>query len=264
MSGLDDLGRALRDDAAANAPRASVIDVEAVTRAARARRRPRLLAVGTLAVVGTLGLSGLAVATFTSPALIAASEAGDTAAISAEESAAEAPLAESAELDAPGGAGSDADDLSGAALPVCGEPAPSALPLVDGLRLEVELPATAPTGSTQVGPEASAEGLMATARIVNTTTEVRTVLTRPTASATLLRDGVVVGAGSIIGDAGLTATLDPGAALDLPVRLVTVSCTDGAPLTPGDYTVLVRVETRAADGGASITLSAIVGPLRIE
>lgn len=263
MSGLDDLGRALRDDAAANAPRASVIDVAAVTRAARARRRPRLLAVGTLAVVGTLGLGGLAVSTLSPPALIAANEAGDTAA----DTLAEAPAAESAELEALGGtgpAGNDAVDLSGVVLPACGEPVPSALPLVDGLRLEVELPVTAPSGSTQVGPEASAEGPMATARVVNTATEMRTVLTRPAASATLLRDGVVVGAGSIIGDAGLTATLDPGAALDLPVRLVTVSCTDGAPLTTGDYTVLVQVETRAVDGGAPTTLSAIAGPLRVE
>ncbi len=77
MASFDDLGRALRDDAVASAPPASCIDVDAVISAARARRRPRQWAAGTLGLVAVLGLGGIAVAAVTPPTLIAASESAD-------------------------------------------------------------------------------------------------------------------------------------------------------------------------------------------
>ena len=78
MASLDDLGRALRDDADASAPPASRIDVDAVISAARARRRPRQWAAGTLGLVAVLGLGGIAVGALAPPSLIAASESADS------------------------------------------------------------------------------------------------------------------------------------------------------------------------------------------
>lgn len=90
MASFDDLGQALRDDAAAHAPDVTVIDVDAVTRAARTRRRPRLVGAGALALIGAVGLGGVAVAAVTSPTLIAASEsAGGDDLLLAEEGAAD-------------------------------------------------------------------------------------------------------------------------------------------------------------------------------
>jgi len=257
MSGLDDLGRALRDDAAANAPRASVIDVEAVARAARARRRPRVIGLGAVALVGGLGLGGIAVAAVAPPVLIAASESAS--------GAEDAPAPESVDL-LGGEGGGEEGERDGSPPPAsdgaaaCGAPASAAAPAVEGLRLEVSLPPAAPPG---LGP-ASAPAFTGSARIVNTGTEPRAVVTRPEAVSVLLREGIVVGAASIVGDAGLSTTLDPGAVLELPVRLVTVACTDGAPLPPGDYTVQLRVSLRSTSDGPTTVLVSPALPLRVE
>lgn len=261
MSGLDDLGRALRDDAAANAPRASVIDVEAVTRAARARRRPRVIGIGAVALVGVLGLGGIAVAAVAPPVLIAASESAS--------GAEDAPAPESVDLlggESSGENGGEEGERDGSPPPAsdgaaaCGAPASAAAPAVEGLRLEVSLPPGAPPG---LGP-ASAPAFTGSARIVNTGTEPRAVVTRPEAVAVLLRDGIVVGAGSIVGDVGPSTTLEPGAVLELPVRLVTVACADGAPLPAGDYAVQVSVVVQGAGDAAEAVLVAPAAPLRVE
>ncbi len=257
MSGLDDLGRALRDDAAANAPRASVIDVEAVTRAARARRRPRVIGIGAVALVGVLGLGGIAVAAVAPPVLIAASESAS--------GAEDAPAPESVDL-LGGEGGGEEGERDGSPPPAsdgaaaCGAPASAAAPAVEGLRLEVSLPPAAPPG---LGP-ASAPAFTGSARIVNTGTEPRAVVTRPEAVAVLLRDGIVVGAGSVVGDVGPSTTLEPGAVLELPVRLVTVACADGAPLPAGDYAVQVSVVVQGAGDAAEAVLVAPAAPLRVE
>ncbi|GAA1728910.1 hypothetical protein [Microcella frigidaquae] len=269
MSGLDDLGRALRDDAAANAPRASVIDVEAVARAARARRRPRVIGLGAVALVGGLGLGGIAVAAVAPPVLIAAGETTT--------GAEDAPAPESVDLLGGEHGGEEGERDGGGATgqaggapaaengqPTCGEPASAAVSTSEGLRLEALLPAIAPAGSSQLGSDATAVGPSGTVRIINTGAEPRAVLTRPEAVSVLLRDGIVVGAASIVGDAGLSTTLDPGAVLELPVRLVTVACTDGAPLPPGDYTVQLRVSLRSTSDGPTTMLVSPALPLRVE
>ncbi|MFN4002829.1 hypothetical protein [Microcella sp.] len=225
MASFDDLGRALRDDAAANAPDASVIDVDAVARAARARRRPRQWAVGALGLVAVLGVGGIAVAAATPPSLIAASESADLESTDLETTGAE-------DLGAPeadGGARALADWLGscGAALP-----AADAQPV--GLDLEAQLFST---------PSAEGE-LTGTARVINTGTAPRTVVTRSAAWAVVAQDGVVVGGGSIVGDAARQAELDPGESLELPVSTSTRSCLDGTALAAGEYTVVVFVDTR--------------------
>ncbi len=257
MSGLDDLGRALRDDAAANAPRASAIDVDAVVRAARARRRPRLIGVGALALVGTFGLGGLAVGAFTPPALIVASETTDTG---ADAPAGDAqPESLGVEEDLSGGA-----PVHGQDRVACGQAALDDVLTAAGLRLALDLPASAPSGIDQGGTHGTDDPPLGVVRVVNVGTEPRSVLTRPSAFAVLVRDGVVVGEGAIVADVGLTAILDPGVSLDLTVPIITVDCRDGSPLPPGEYTVLVIVETRAEEGGPVTPLVTSSGPLRVR
>jgi hypothetical protein len=220
MASFDDLGRALRDDAAANAPDASVIDVDAVARAARARRRPRQWAVGALGLVAVLGVGGIAVAAATPPSLIAASESADLEAAGAEDLGAP---------EADGGARALADWLG-----ACGAALPAADPGPIGLELEALLSST---------PSAEGE-LTGTARVINIGTAPRTVVTRSAAWAVVAQDGVVVGGGSIVGDAARQAELDPGESLELPVSTSTRSCLDGTALAAGEYTVVVFVDTR--------------------
>lgn len=257
MSGLDDLGRALRDDAAANAPHASVIDVEAVARAARARRRPRLVGAGALAIVGALGLGGLAVGALTPPALIAASES--------QSSTADAPLAEGGALEAGGvGAGgveplgSESDLARVGGAPLCGEATSIAAEGDDRLRLEVQLPASLPGSGAPAGVAASG-----TLRLVNATGDDLRVQSRPEAVAVLVQDGVVVGQSGVVTDVGVSALLAPGASLDLDVRLLTVSCLDGSALPPGDYTVRVSADV-GIDGAPPVGLSVAPVAVRLD
>lgn len=252
MSGLDDLGRALRDDAAANAPRASAIDVDAVARAARARRRPRLIGVGTLALVGSLGLGGLAVGALAPPALIAAGES--------QSSTADAPAAEGADLD-----GGELEAMGGGESPAriddplrCGAAAPAEPTTDDRVRLALDLPASVPSGRPQTGDEP-----VGSLRLINAGPEALTVESRPEAFAVLLQNGVVVGQPGLVGDAGLMAVLDPGASLELLVRLLTVSCLDGSALPPGDYAVLVSADV-GIDGEQPMRLTASPVTVRID
>lgn len=261
MSGLDDLGRALRDDAAANAPRASTIDVDAVARAARARRAPRLLGVGALAVVGALGLGGLAVGALAPPALIAAGESTDTG---TSDALPESLGAGDGDADGGGAAPQEEGDLSRLNGSVaCGEPVDDELSVDTRLALEVLLPTSVESGLGQVGDGAAAppSGVV---RIVNTAEEPVSVQTRSAAFAALVLDGVVVGEGTIVADVGVAAKLDPGVSLGVPVAVVTVSCVDGTPLPAGDYTVLVSVDAWTSEGGPLTRLVALAGPVRVE
>lgn len=236
MASFDDLGRALREDAADNAPPASAIDVDAVVTAARARRRPRQWAVGTLGLVAVLGFGGLAVTAVTPPTFIAAGESADTADLESRGSD---------ELGAPEAEGGS--PLRSVELPLCGAPAPAPDQGPIGLALEVQVQSDAAAGGPVTG----------TARVVNTGDEPRTVITRSAAWAWVLQNGVVVGGPSIVGDAARTTVLNPGVSLDLPLSAPTQSCVDGAALAPGDYTVLVIVDTRRSFDEPE---SLVVGP----
>lgn len=252
MSGLDDLGRALRDDAAANAPRASAIDVDAVARAARARRRPRVIGAGALAIVGALGLGGLAVGALAPPALIAASDS--------QTSTADAPLAEGGDLE-----GGDLEALDGGGSPArvddplsCGAPAPAEAVTDDRVRLALDLTTSVLSAADQTGAEP-----VGSLRLINTTSGDLAVQSRPEASAVLVQDGVVVGQSAIVSDVGLMGVLDPGVSLDLMVRVLTLSCLDGSALPPGDYTVLASADV-GIDGEPPVRLTATPVAMRVD
>lgn len=243
MASFDDLGRALRDDAVANAPDASVIDVDAVTRAARARRRPRQWGAGALGLVAVLGVGGIAAAAVAPPSLIAASESGDTADLES---------AGADELSAPeseGGAPARVDGLLS-----CGSvpPAPGQAPI--GLELDVRLSSVGDVGQELTG----------SVRVINADQEPRTLVTSDEAQAVILQGGTVVGDSVAIDQEARTTVIDPGVSLDLPVLVSTRSCVDGGALPAGEYTVLVVVDTRRSVDEPSTLAIAPAVPLRLE
>ncbi|MBX9718553.1 MAG: hypothetical protein K2X36_06875 [Microbacteriaceae bacterium] len=223
MASLDDLGRALRDDADASAPPASRIDVDAVISAARARRRPRQWAAGTLGLVAVLGLGGIAVGALAPPSLIAASESADSG--SAGTAAPESVGADEL-LSEPGTARADGLLSCGAVPPAPGQGAVE-------LAAEAVLPSEGDAGAVLTG----------TLQLINLGTEPRPVITAREAEAVVLLDGIVVGEATVVDEATQTAIIDPGVSVDLPVRISTIACVDGGALPPGDYTVLVLAGT---------------------
>ena len=243
MASFDDLGGALHDDAAANAPRASAIDVDAVIRAARARRRPRQWGAGALSVVAVLGIGGLAVSAWAPPVLIAASEsAGDEQQLLSQERA-----TDDSDVNAPFSVdeAQRAVDVLG-----CGALAPAASSTPTGLTLELRLPPTTPAG---------AEAIEGIALLSNTGITSVTVLTSTEASGVLAREGIVVSQGAVIGSVGLTLQLAAGESREVPVRIATADCgsASGGALAAGDYAVIGLIEVA---GSATETSAFVVAP----
>jgi len=228
MSSLDDLGGALRDDAAANAPRASAIDVDAVARAARARRQPRQWAVGTLSVVAVLGFGGIAVAAVTPPTMIAAIESADLE-VGVPESES-APLAEGGTGDAP-----EENEARVGELLVCSADTTPLTSSMSGLDAAITPPAT----SVVAG-----EPIMTTVQLTNTTGSEVVFAMRPEATGVVTTDGAVVGMRSILGDSLVEVRLAPNESTTVPVRLETTDCRDsgGPPLPIGSYTAIVVID----------------------
>jgi len=237
MASFDDLGRALRDDAEANAPRASAIDVDAVIRGARARRRPRQWAVGTLSLVAVLGLGGIAVAASNPPVLIAASETaeGDELLLSNESAA--------------GDSGASAAETPGsregaAGLLLCGVEVPLAAETPSGLALELRVPPASPAGADAI------EGVVV---LTNSGADIVTVMTRTEALGVLAQSDIVVGNGAVRGDFGLEYLLGPGESRELPVRIPIAACgpsTDQL-LAAGDYWGVALLEIAGSTPGTS-------------
>lgn len=244
MSGFTDLGRALRDDAAVNAPLASVIDVDAVAQSARARRRPRQWAVGTLSVVAALGIGGLALQSVTPPPLIAASESADTATVESTEG--------SGLLSQPGPpeVGADTRPLSRLA---CGDAAPE--PFADArVGLSVEVAASAPrTGGDIVG----------VAVLTNTGTQALTLSTPDAATGVLAQGGVVVTAGIDPAGTVQTVPLAVGESVTLPLRVSTTGC-GGDALPAGEYVVVVALALTELASGESLVLVATPTTARLD
>lgn len=249
MASFDDLGKALRDDAVANAPRASAIDVDAVTRAARARRRPRQWAVGTLSVVAVLGFGGLAVAAVTPPVLISASESADLEAASAESDS--APLAE-------GGDGEQRiDDVEMADLVACGAGAHAFDAREAGLSLDISLPSRAPSkGGT----------ITASAVLLNTSTAPLTLLTGTSVVAVLTQSGTVVGVELARDAAALDVELGPGESLELPMLISTLDCRGAGaePLPSGTYGVTAVLDVLEPATGEWSLVIAPAAEIRLD
>ena len=226
MASFDDLGQALRDDAAANAPRASAIDVDAVTRAARARRRPRQWAVGTLSVVAVLGFGGLAVAAVTPPVLIAASESADLEAGATDGGA--APLAD-------GGEDERVTSPDLAEIVSCGAAPPRLENEVSDLTLELRIAQVSAAGT---------EPVEAIAVLANRGDDAVSLLTSSTAVAVLAQNDAVVGIELPRESAALELELAPGESVELPMVVSTLDCRSSSsePLAPGAYAVIAVLE----------------------
>jgi len=258
MASFDDLGRALRDDAEANAPRASAINVNAVISAARARRRPRQWAVGTLSLVAVLGLGGIAVAATTPPVLIAASESagGDQQPLSDESVTAEGGIS------APSANTPDSSDQRVGDLLGCGVVAPATVQESGGL---------APGGLTlelRIAPAAlaSADLIDGVVVLTNTGTEIVTIFSRTEAVGVLAQAGIVVGDGAIRTAVGLEFQLAPGESRELPVRIPIDACdlANSAPLAAGDYTVIALLEVAGSTSGPIEIVMAPAAAVRLD
>ena len=244
MSSFEDLGRALRDDAAVNAPRASAIDVDAVAHAARARRRPRQWAVGTLSVVATLGIGGLALQSLTPPTLIAASESADTATV---ESSGGSDL-----LSEPGAPEAAGDRTS--AVFACAAAVPDAYAGND-LTLSVE---SAPTVQGAGGE------FVGVAVLTNSGSAPLTISTPTAAIGVLARDGVIVSESFAAGDALQTIELVPGDRLELPLRVSTTGCDTGGVALVGSSSTIVALEVSVVSTGESMILVAMPTTITLD
>lgn len=242
MASFDDLGRALRDDAVANAPRASAIDVDAVTHAARARRRPRQWAVGTLSVVAVLGFGGLAVSAVTPPVLIAASESADLAEESVESDS--APLAEG------GDEGQRVDGVEWWADGVaCGASASTLETGESALSLDLRLPSSASSNGDTID---------ASAILLNSSTEPITLVTGASVVAVLTQSGSVVGVELERDTAALEVELEPGHSREVPMPISTLDCRGAGsePLAAGTYGVIaVLAVLESATGERSLIVA---------
>ena len=243
MASFDDLGGALRDAAAENAPRASAIDVDAVTSAARARRRPRLWAVGALSFVAALGVGGLAVAAWSPPVLIAASESADSADLRATDDgvAGQTDGDASAEI----ATVEPTSDLLG-----CGTAVPTATQNARGLELELRVAAAAAT---------SADAVEGVAVLTNTGTDSVTVMSRTVAVGVLAQAGIVVGEAAVRDSGALEFLLAPGESRELPVRILISHCdpSTSTPFAAGDYAGVALLEI---DGSTLGTTELVVAP----
>lgn len=245
MSGFNDLGRALRDDAAVNAPRASVIDVDAIAQSARARRRPRQWAVGTLSVVATLGIGGLALQSVTPPPLIAASESADTATVESTEG--------SDLLSQPGAPEALGDGERSLALLTCGAAVPQPF-AHSGVTLSVQVPPSARLTDGDI---------VGLAVLSNSSSEPVSISTRMEATGSLAQGGAVTTEYLESGDAMQTVELAPGERFEFPLRVSTMGC-GGGPLAAGEFSVAVALEVVLPSTGESAVLIANPQSVRLD
>jgi hypothetical protein len=210
----------------------TAIDLDAVLRRARARRRPRAIAasaVGALALVGVL----------TPVVLISQQATNESSLMVAEDSggAAEASTAEDQDF---------ATVPSAASLVSCGAPVIDHAS-GDALVLEVA-PITADAGSASIPIEVTLRNDGPTS-LVGATTSLPVVV--------FSRDGVVLWYSSPIQDAsGVRVDLDPGESMTYATTFEPVTCTAGVEAESGDSDGL-REDLPAA-GAGSYRLSAAI------
>ena len=237
MSSLDDLGRALRADAAANAPRGADIDVDAVIRASRARRQPRQWALGAMVVLASVGIGGASIAALSPPpAMIAASESAD-----------EASSDEVFSLESDRGTSGD----SRVGNYDCMQPIAEVVETHASLTLEVRFAPTTVIDDGEITGEVT---------MLNAGTETLQVSSDMSPFVTLSQNGVTIWRTPAIGSAGLDRQLAPGESIDFDVSLAAVVCDPAADswlvdvdelptVAPGEYelsaTITVAVDNEA-------------------
>lgn len=235
MTPHDDLAARLAEEAERAGPHPP-FDVDSLVRRSRARRRPALLGAGVLATVVIIGIGGLGVGALSGlvPNDLTAADSASTT----EESAIEQGGANDT------GGGTMADGESAFAPDWlqnrCGSAplTPADVPDI-GLRLEVDFPTAAPTGTGVIG---------GTVRITNTGEEPVGGLLSATPAITLASQGMTVWHTSVQSSRGPESiALDPGESRTFDAELRALACTtddegraDEAeldPLRPGDYAV---------------------------
>ena len=252
MSSLDDLGRALRADAAENAPRAADIDVNAVVRASRARRQPRQWALGAMVVVAAVGIGGASIAAVTPPpGLIAATEAAD------EESGDDL-----FSLESDGGALPDARVTEYDCL----QPLADADETPAPLRLEVRF---APTTVIVDG------AITGDVRLLNVGSSTVSVSADMSPFVTLSQNGLVLWRTPVIASAAVNRELAPGDSIDFAVQLAAVVCDPSAPgwpldssglqiIAPGEYDLSATIGVAVGDDANWQTLESPRQTVQLE
>jgi len=252
MSSLDDLGRALRADAEANAPRGADIDLDAVVRASRARRQPRQWALGAMVVVATVGIGGASIAALSPPpAMIAASESAD-----------EASSDDVFSLESDGGALND----NRAAEYDCLQPTTEVVETHTPLTLEVRF---APT-TVIVDGEITGE-----VRMLNVGSSTVRVWADMSPFVTLSQNGLTLWRTPVIGSAAVDRQLAPGDSIDFAVQLAAVVCdpsAEGWPLdatglqvvAPGEYDLSATIGVTVGDHTNQQRLTSPLQAIRLE
>jgi len=263
MTPHDDLATRLAEEAERSAPR-SALDVDTLVRRSRARRRPALLGAGVLATVVIVGIGGLGVGALNGlvPNDLTAADSASTA----EEPAIEL----GGDDDTSGGTMADGES---ALAPdwmqnPCGSTpvTPADVPDI-GLRMEVDFPTVAPTGTGVI---------MGTVRVTNVGTEPVSGLFSATPAITLASQGVTVWHTSVRSDRSPEAiVLAPGDSRSFEAELRPLACTIGDegragdeeldPLRPGDYAVSAVVDvTLDGDPAVRVPLVSEAEPIRLE
>ncbi len=228
MATESDLRSLLRDDEPGSAP--GPIDVDAVLRRARRRRRPRAVA---LAVGGALAASAVL-----GPVVALGTAGGGGVAITAD-----AGMESLGGGDAPAAPATEDEARALAGLACGAEPAVAAA-AAEGLALE--------TRDVDLD-----SGALVLALRNDGSERLRGVLASPSA-ATLARDGLVVA----VGDAGPPTPrpfdLAPGAEIALALPIALASCGDELAAGPADLVVVAQVRLDGSPDATTVTSEARV------
>lgn len=226
------------------------IDATTVIKRSRARRLPRQIATGAIGGLAVLGITVIGVQALRLP---------DQSTITAieQESADSAPEgAFGGDSAADGTERAPADRLN-----LCEGTVAEIVPSQSGLQLDVEFPATVPSGSAAI------TGIV---RLTNTGTERVTGSTAPTPAMTISQDGIVLWHtnGPMIRSLAIV-DLAPGESLEYQASIVPVRCTvaddlaegfpEGLPaLTPGAYELSAAIDFSPQSPEAGVDL--VSGP----
>lgn len=236
---------------------ASDIDVSAVIRRSRARRAPRVLAAGSLAVLalGTVAYTG-----FSGFAVLGQSTATDMASESSNggDTAGSFPLTESFDNE------SFSDDnrysSESAALGACGGPVAALAQNESGLMLSLAFPSTAKAGA------ASIEGVVT---MTNSGTSSVAGSTSDSPVVALVADGTIVSLVAPTTEAPQREfTLEPGESLDFAAAFSPVSCgqhgevfpATGPPAPTGVYEIIAALSVSEAGDDSGTSQSSVTGP----
>jgi hypothetical protein len=237
-----ELRAALRDTPSAGSPSgAPVLDSDDVIRRARARRRPRQLAFGSVAALAVAGFAyaGISAIPWPQAGLMSASDTMGEATTGSE-------------FASPGAAPGAVDPVAGGAkrqpassINRCGQPLEEIGPTASGLVLTADFP------STGIANGLSVDG---TVTLTNTGSARVAGVTAAEPTVVLSRDGITVWhSNGAVRSIGYLVDLAPGQSKEFPASFTPVLCSPGnedsasfpgdlPPLGPGAYRVSVLLD----------------------